>query len=94
MLTTLEPQTWLWIGGWLGSATGLLLAGFLTGFVLLWLLQGPRRGMQGYALHTSNIFSWRTIPQWAQQGTLRWARGLLLLVMLALLIEAILYRVW
>jgi hypothetical protein len=89
LVNPVDEQAWLWIGAWLGCSIGLLLAGIVTGTVLLWLLQGPRRGLSWPQL-TLRFLHWRFVPQRVRRGTMRWGRGLLLLGILVLLFEGLL----
>ncbi len=84
-----DAQVWLWFGAWLGCSLGLLLSGIITGAVLLWLLQGPRRAMFWHQL-AAQVLHWRFLPQNIRRAAVRWSRGLLLLGLLVLLLESLL----
>lgn len=83
------PGMWLWIGGWLGASLSLVAASMLTGAVLMWMLRGQRRGLYWHQL-IIRLLQWRFIPVRLRTGTIRWARGLLLLMLLVLLLEGLL----
>lgn len=87
---TLWAEPGFWIGGWLGASIGLLLAGALTGSVLIWMLGGLWRDMYWYQL-AMHLLQWRYLPRRLQQRTIQWGRGLLLLVVLVLLLEGVLF---
>jgi len=84
----LDAQAWLWFGVWLGCSLSLLLAGLITGTVLLWLLQGARRALS-WPQVSWHLLYWRFMGHWLRQTALRWSRGFLLLGMLVLLLEGL-----
>ncbi|MCB0062993.1 MAG: hypothetical protein KDE19_12800 [Caldilineaceae bacterium] len=94
--TALGSQAGSWFGLLLGGTLGLLGASLLTGSVLLWLLQGPRRStfwpqVALQFLRTGNIF----FPfQRLRVTGRRWGRALLLLVVIVLLIEGVVAVGW
>ncbi|MCB0037245.1 MAG: hypothetical protein KDE51_24610 [Anaerolineales bacterium] len=86
---SLPADSAAWIGGWLGATVGLLCAGILTGSTLLWMLRGQRRGLYWHHL-ALRLMQWRFLPRRLRRGTMRWGRGVLLLLLLVLLLEGLL----
>ncbi len=76
------------INGLLGAMAGLGIGALLSGGVLLWLVQGPRRTfyLHRFAL---DLLRWSVTPWRSRQGALRWGRTLLLLLLVWFFLQMI-----
>lgn len=89
------PYTWQiaeladWqLNAGLGALAGVGMGALLSGGVLLWMVQGPRRTLylHNFAL---NFLQWSVRPPRVRHGALRWGRALLLLILVWFFLQLI-----
>ncbi|MEZ4730555.1 MAG: hypothetical protein R3E79_25805 [Caldilineaceae bacterium] len=80
------PDWQLNAGG--GALIGVALGSLLSGSVLLWMVQGPRRSfyLRQFAL---GLLRWPLTPTRLRKGTVRWVRALLLLILVWFFLQVV-----
>ncbi len=76
------------INGVIGTLIGVGIGSLLSGGVLLWMMQGPRRSfyLHRFAL---DLLRWSLTPGRLRQGAIRWGRALLLLILVLCFLQII-----
>lgn len=71
-----------------GALVGVSIGSLLSGSVLLWMVQGPRRNfyLRQFAL---GLLRWPLTPTRLRKGTVRWMRALLLLILIWFLLQVV-----
>jgi hypothetical protein len=84
---------WTTIPDWqinagIGALAGVGMGSLLSGGVLLWMVQGPRRSFHLHRFALSMV-RWPVTRTRLRKGAVRWVRALLLLVSIWLLLQLI-----